>query len=75
MDNAINEHHSMFFVDEESTASSFAAICETIERRGLFCSFYTDRVSHYWHTPVAGGNVDKQQLTQFGRGMPCINWV
>ena len=25
--------------------------------------------SHYWHTPVAGGKVDKQNSTQFGRAM------
>jgi hypothetical protein len=37
--------------------------------RGLFCSFYSDRGSHYWHTPKAGGKVDKSSLTQFGRAM------
>src|SRR5699024_10787192 len=25
--------------------------------------------SHYWHTPSAGGKVDKSQLTQFGRAI------
>jgi len=37
--------------------------------RGLFCSLYTDRGSHYWHTPEAGGKVDKVNLTQVGRAM------
>jgi hypothetical protein len=69
MDDATNEHYSMFFVNEESTASSFAATLETIEKNGLFCSIYTDRGSHYWHTPEAGGKVDKTHLTQFGRAM------
>jgi transposase len=69
MDDATNEHYSMFFVDEEGTASSLRGVRETIEARGLFCSLYTDRGSHYWHTPVAGGEVDKGQLTQFGRAM------
>jgi hypothetical protein len=63
MDDATNEHYSMFFVNEESTASSFAATLETIEKNGLFCSIYTDRGSHYWHTPEAGGKVDKTHLT------------
>jgi len=50
MDDATNEHYSMFFVEEEGTTSSFAAIKEVLLAKGLFCSFYTDRGSHYWHT-------------------------
>ena len=69
MDDANNEHYSMFFCDEEGTASSFRGVKETIEEKGLFCSFYSDRGSHYWHTPEAGGKVDKVNLTQFGRAM------
>jgi transposase len=69
MDDATNEHYSMFFVDEEGTASSFQGILEVIEARGLFCSLYTDRGSHYWYTAQAGGKVDKRELTQFGRAM------
>lgn len=69
MDDATNEHYSMFFVDEEGTASSFRGIQQVIEARGLFCSLYTDRGSHYWHTPEAGGKADKNNPTQFGRAM------
>jgi transposase len=69
MDDATNEHYSMFFVPEEGTASSFQGVREVIVRRGLFSSLYTDRGSHYWHTPEAGGKVDKVNLTQFGRAM------
>jgi len=69
MDDATNEHYSMFFVDEEGTASSFRGIEQVIEQRGLFCSLYTDRGSHYWYTPQAGGKVDKTNLTQFHRAM------
>ena len=69
MDDATNEHYSMFFCDEEGTQSSFKAVREVIEDRGLFCSLYTDRGSHYWTTPEAGGKVDKVNLTQFGRAM------
>ena len=58
MDDATNEHYSMFFVEEESSASSFAGVEETIHKKGLFCSLYTDRGSHYWHTAEAGGRVD-----------------
>jgi len=69
MDDATNEHYSMFFVQEEGTASSFRGVQEVIEKQGLFCSFYSDRGSHYWHTPEAGGKVDKHNLTQFGQAM------
>jgi transposase len=69
MDDATSEHYSMFFVEEEGTSSSFAGVKEVILSHGLFCSFYSDRGSHYWHTPEAGGKVDKKNLTQFGRAM------
>ena len=69
MDDATNEHYSMFFVEEEGTMSSLRGVREVIESRGLFSSFYSDRGSHYWHTPEAGGKVDKQNLTQFGQAM------
>ena len=69
MDDATNEHYSMFFCEQEGTVSSFQGVKETIEKRGLFSSFYSDRGSHYWHTPEAGGKVDKNNPTQFGRGM------
>ena len=69
MDDATGEHYSMFFVEEEGTASSFRGVQEVIKSRGLFSSFYSDRGSHYWHTPDAGGKVDRDKLTQFGRAM------
>ena len=69
MDDATSEHYSMFFVEEEGTASSFAGVQEVIAARGLFSSFYSDRGSHYWLTPDAGGKVDREKLTQFGRAM------
>lgn len=69
MDDATNEHYSLFFVDEEGTASSLQGVKEVIEKQGLFSSLYTDRGSHYWLTPQAAGKVDKVNLTQFGRAM------
>ena len=69
MDDATSEHYSMFFVEEEGTASSFRGVQDVIAARGLFSSFYSDRGSHYWHTPEADGKVDRDKLTQFGRAM------
>ncbi len=69
MDDATSEIYSAFFVEEEGTMSSFRALCEVIRERGLFCSLYADRGSHYWHTPEAGGKVDKDNPTQVGRAL------
>ena len=49
--------------------SSFQSLGEVIAEKGLFCSLYTDRASHYWHTPEAGGKVDKDNPTQVGRAL------
>lgn len=73
MDDATSEHYSMFFVDEEGTRSSFRGVGEVIRAKGLFSSLYTDRGTHYWHTSEAGGKVDKNNLTQFGRAMAQLN--
>lgn len=69
LDDATSEHYSMFFVEEEGTASSLRGVREVIEEHGLFSSFYSDRGSHYWRTPEAGGKVDKDNPTQFGRAL------
>ena len=36
---------------------------------GLPLSLYTDRGSHYFHTPETGGKVDRTRLTQVGRAL------
>jgi len=69
MDDATSEIYSMFLVEEEGTASSLRGLTETIAAKGLFCSFYTDRGSHYFHTQKAGEAVDKSRLTQVGRAL------
>jgi predicted transcriptional regulator len=67
LDDATSEHLSMFFCQQEGTASSLHGIGQTIARYGLPCSLYTDRGAHYFTTPIAGGKVDKAHLTQVGR--------
>src|SRR5208282_792151 len=32
-------------------------------------SLYTDRGAHYFHTPKAGGEIDRRHLTQVGRAL------
>ena len=69
MDDATSEHLDMRFCDQEGTASSMAGVKAALERKGLPSSFYSDRGAHYWHTPIAGGKVDKNNPTQFGLAM------
>jgi transposase len=69
LDDATCEIYSAFLVEEEGTMSSFAGLLEVIATRGLACSLYTDRGSHYFHTAEAGAKVDKTKLTQVGRAL------
>ncbi|MGE0702119.1 MAG: ISNCY family transposase [Hyphomicrobiaceae bacterium] len=69
MDDATSAIYSAFLVDEEGTASSFRGLREVVERHGLFCVLYTDRGSHYFHTPEAGGKVSGTIQTQVGRAL------
>jgi hypothetical protein len=69
LDDASNEIYSAFLVEQEGTMSSFQGLGQAIETRGLCCSLYTDRGGHYFHTPAAGGKVDKTKLTQVGRAL------
>ena len=79
LDDATSEITSAFFCKQEGTNSSLRGIHETISKHGLFCSFYTDRGSHYFYTPEVGGKVDKSRLTPFfngaGSGWPCAQAV
>ena len=61
--------YSAFLVEEEGTASSFRGLREVVATHGLFCSLYTDRGSHYFHTPKAGERVSRTALTQVGRAL------
>ena len=69
LDDATSEIYYAQLVEEESTRTVMAALREVIERRGLFCSLYRDRGSHFFVTQKAGDKVDKHRLTQVGRAM------
>jgi transposase len=69
MEDATSAIYSAFLVDEEGTASSLRGVRDVVAKHGLFCSLYTDRGSHYFHTPESGGKVSKTVLTQFGRAL------
>lgn len=69
LDDATGAIYSAILVAEEGTASTFAALLEVFTVHGLPCSLYTDRGSHYFFTPRAGGAVDRRALTQVGRAL------
>jgi transposase len=69
LDDATSTIYSAFLVEEEGTASSFRGLAEVVAAKGLFCALYTDRGSHYFHTPAAGGRVSRTQPTQIGRAL------
>ena len=54
LDDATNEVYYAQLVEEESTVTVLAALREVIEKKGLFCSLYCDRASHFFLTPKAG---------------------
>jgi hypothetical protein len=69
LDDATSEIYYAQLVGEESTATVMQGLREVIEQRGLFCSLYSDRGSHFFHTPKAGEPVDKARVTQIGRAL------
>ncbi len=69
MDDATSEIYSAFLVDEEGTMSTLRGCLQVFAKQGLPASLYTDRGSHYFNTPEAGGKVDKVHLTQVGRAL------
>ena len=75
MDDASSEVYSAFLVEEEGTASTFRGCLDVFGMKGLPSSLYTDRGSHYFFTPKAGGKVDKGQLTQVGRALDRLGIV
>jgi transposase len=69
MDDATSEIYYAQLVAEESTCTVMAALREVIERKGVFCALYSDRASHFFHTPKADEPVDHTRLTQVGRAL------
>lgn len=69
MDDATSEVYYAQLVEEEGTRTLMPAVREVIEKQGIFCALYSDRASHFFVTPKAGGKVDENQVTQLGRAL------
>src|SRR5512136_2521979 len=57
LDDATSQIYYAQLVEEEATRTVMAALREVIEAQGLFCALYSDRASHFFQTPAAGGPV------------------
>src|SRR5467141_1437552 len=73
LDDATSEIYYAQLVEEESTMTVLRGLREVIERQGIFCALYSDRASHFFWTPRAGGKVDTERPTQVGRALQELN--
>jgi transposase len=73
LDDATSEIYYARLVEEEGTRTLLPAVREVIEKRGVFCALYSDRASHFFVTPKAGGKVDLNRVTQLGRALKELN--
>jgi len=69
LDDATSETYYAQLVEQESTRTVMAALKAVVEKQGRFCALYSDRASHFFETPKAGGRVDAERLTQVGRAL------
>jgi transposase len=69
LDDATSQIYYAQLVQEESTLTVMAGLQEVIQNQGVFCALYSDRGTHFWLTPKAGGRVDPHHLTQVGRAL------
>jgi hypothetical protein len=71
--------NTIFLVEEEGALSSFRGIGEMIDKYGLFCEFYTDRGSHYFHTPKPGEPVSRGVRIRVSRALAssvfAVSWA
>ena len=68
-DDATSEMYYARLVDEESTETVMAGLKQVIAERGVFCSLYSDRGSHFVYTPKAGEGPDRGVKTQIVRAL------
>ncbi len=73
MDDATGVIYGMELVDEEDTPSCMRLLRDCVAAHGIFCCLYSDRASHFFLTPNAGGKVQEGHLTQIGRALSELN--
>jgi len=68
-DDANNDIYYAKLAPEETTRECMLALYHVVVTKGIFCSLYSDRAGHFFHTPKAGGKVNLDNLTQIGRAL------
>ena len=68
-DDATSEMYYARLVDEESTETVMAGLKQVIADRGVFCSLYSDRGSHFFYTRRTGESPDRSVKTQIERAL------
>ena len=69
LDDATSEVYYAQLVEEEGTHTVMVAVRDVVEKHGWFATLYSDRATHFFHTPQAGGKVDANHVTQLGRAL------
>jgi transposase len=71
-DDADSRIHYAQFVPQEGTLSTFAALKHVLQQAGRFCELYTDRGSHFCHTPLAGQAATTAHQGQVSRALKAL---
>ena len=72
LDDATSQIYYAQLVEEESTMTVLRALREVVEQQqGIFCALYSDRASHFFWTPRAGGK--KVAMKRFLRDVLHVN--
>jgi transposase len=68
-DDATNELYYAQLVEEENTLTVMAALRAVVATQGVFCALYSDRASHFIHTPPVG---QPRMQTQVERALAAL---
>ena len=68
-DDANNKLYDIELVKEENSLTCMSMLKNVVEKKGIFCSLYSDRASHFFLTKKAGEDVSKDNPTQIVRAL------
>ena len=68
-DDANNKLYDIELVKEENSLSCMSMLKNVVEKKGIFCSLYSDRARHFFLTKKAGEDVSKDSPTQIARAL------
>jgi transposase len=69
LDDATSEVYSAAFFEQEGAHSVMHVLRETISKKGIFCSLYTDRATHFLVTMKAGEKPDRSRKTHVSKAL------